>query len=412
MRIAERSTYLRQARRFSRNARLFLLSQLLAGIASGVYSLLFNLYLVRLGYDERFIGEVNGLSVLATGLVAFPAGLLADRIGRRRTMIIGGFVPAIAFFGQSTVPGAQAILLFGIVAGAGIAMVTVCFSPFMAENSGPEDRPYLFSASFALMTLAGMTGSLIGGNLPRLFADLFGWPVDSSAPFRLALQLAAVMFGLAAVPFLLTKESPRSFVQAEPERPSISMAHADIRRRMLSFAVVNVLVGIAGGLILPFFNVYFLKTFGLPAQRVGLIFAVSQALMALGVLLAPALVRRTGKVNAIVAGHFATVPFLLILAVAGNPWVAASAYWGRNLAMNIISPIQGTFAMEMVPVRRRATLSGISTMAWNTTWAISSVVGGVLILVLGYPAMFLISAAGYAITGGVYLLAFRRYRNL
>jgi len=36
----------------------------------------------------------------------------------------------------------------------------------------------------------------------------------------------------------------------------------------------------------------------------------------------------------------------------------------------------------------------------------------VLILALGYPAMFLISAAGYAITGGVYLLAFRRYRNL
>jgi MFS family permease len=412
MRSTESSAYLRQVRRFGRNARLFLLSQLLAGIASGVYSLLFNLYLIRLGYNEEFIGQVNGLSVLATGLVAFPAGLLADRIGRRRTMIVGAFIPALAYLGQSSLADAQAILLFGIAAGAGIALVTTCFSPFMAENSGSEERPYLFSVNFALATLAAMSGSLLGGNLPRIFADLFAWPVDSSAPYRLALQLAAVMFGLAAVPFILTSESPHGFMQAELERPDISMARADIRGRMLSFAVVNVLVGIAGGLILPFFNVYFVETFTLPAQSVGMIFAVSQALMALGVLVAPALARRTGKVNAIVAGHFATGPFLFILAAAGNPWVAATAYWGRNLAMNIISPIQGTFAMEMVPARLRGTLSGINSMAWNTTWAISSVVGGVLILALGYPRIFLISAACYAITGSVYFLAFRRYRNL
>ncbi len=412
MRLVERSAYLQQTRRFSRNARLFLLSQLLAGIASGVYSLLFNLYLVHLGYNEELIGTVNGLSVLATGLVAFPAGLLADRIGRRRTMIIGGFVPALAYLGQSTFPGEKAILLFGLAAGAGIALVTICFSPFMAENSGPEERPYLFSANFALATMAGMAGSLLGGNLPGIFSDVFGWPVDSSAPYRLALQLASIVFGLAAVPFILTKELPPSLAQAEPEHRTISMARADIRRRMLSFALVNVLVGIAGGMVLPFFNVYFTKTFGLPSQRVGLIFAVSQALMAIGVMLAPALVRRTGKVNAIVAGHLATVPFFCVLAVAGNPWVAASAYWGRNLAMNVISPIQGTFAMEMVPARLRGTLSGVNSMAWNTTWAISSVVGGVLILALGYPSMFLISAACYAVTGTVYFLAVRDYRKL
>jgi hypothetical protein len=40
MRLLERSAYVRHARHFSRNTRLFLSSQILAGIGSGIFSLL------------------------------------------------------------------------------------------------------------------------------------------------------------------------------------------------------------------------------------------------------------------------------------------------------------------------------------------------------------------------------------
>ena len=52
MTFLQQSTYLRQVRRFSRNARLFLLSQAIAGIGSGIYSLLFNLYLVSSAFTR------------------------------------------------------------------------------------------------------------------------------------------------------------------------------------------------------------------------------------------------------------------------------------------------------------------------------------------------------------------------
>ena len=126
-------------------------------------------------------------------------------------------------------------------------------------------------------------------------------------------------------------------------------------------------------------------------------------------LLSPALVRRTGKVAAIVGGHFWVLPFLGILAVTNNAWVAAAAFWGRNAGINAINPVYGAFAMEMVPARLRATLSGINNMAWNATWAVSSVIGGLLILSLGYHTIFLISAVFYAITGSIYAIAFGRY---
>jgi MFS family permease len=403
-----RSTYLQQSRRFSRNARLFLASQALAGIGSGIFSLLFNLYLVRLGFNEDVIGQVAAVSSLSIGLAAFPAGLIGDRLGRRSSLLIGGCLAGVGYLGQTLTPSAGIIMALGVVAGGGLALLAISMSPFMAENSGPDERPYLFSASFALMTLCTMVGNLIGGLLPRMFTGLLALLPDGPQPYRLALWVGVALLGVATAPFYLLRDDRRQIDRHDAVAPAVSMADTDVYRRMAIFALASATIGVAGGLIIPFFNVYFLKQFSLPAERVGLIFAVGQALMGIGQLLSPAVARRSGKAAAIVGGHFAVLPFLGILAFTGNPWVAAVAFWGRNVGINMINPIFGAFAMEMVPARLRATLSGINNMAWNTTWAVSSAIGGVLILSQGYRPAFLIAALFYALTGSVYALAFRR----
>jgi MFS family permease len=411
MTFLPQSTYLQQVRRFSRNARLFLLSQAIAGIGSGIYSLLFNLYLVRLGYHEDFIGQVTGVTTLVTGIVAIPAGLLADRIGRRRSMLLGGIVVPLAYLAQTLAPRPEIMLVTGAFVGAGIAMVSIAFNPFMAENSEPAERPYLFSSSFSLMMLSGMVGNLAGGVLPRVFSSLFSLLPQDAAPYRLALWAAVGLYALAALPFYFLREDRRLEARVEAVHPQISMARSDVYRRMAAYVIVSILVGVAGGVILPFMNVYFHNQFGLPDAQVGVIFAASQLLMGVVMLWSPQLARRVGKMPSITAGYFSAVPFLGILALTGNPWVAAAAYLGRNVGMNVISPIGGAFAMELVPPRLRATLSGINNMAWNMTWAISSVIGGGLILAWGYSRVFALSAVFYVITGSVFLLAFKQYRK-
>ena len=49
-------SYLRQFGRMNRNARLYLLSNTLSSITVGIFILLYNLYLVSLGYQADFIG--------------------------------------------------------------------------------------------------------------------------------------------------------------------------------------------------------------------------------------------------------------------------------------------------------------------------------------------------------------------
>ena len=71
---------------FNRDVRLMLFSQALIGftIFGGIYTVLLNLYLLRLGYGPQLIGQINAAGALSFALLSIPAGMLADRWGARR----------------------------------------------------------------------------------------------------------------------------------------------------------------------------------------------------------------------------------------------------------------------------------------------------------------------------------------
>ncbi|PLS82905.1 MAG: hypothetical protein CYG59_02685, partial [Chloroflexi bacterium] len=94
--------------RFSRPVRLYLVSSALFGfsIFGGIYTLLLNLYLVRLGYGPDFVGVVNASGMLALALFSLPAGALGTRYGSRRGLIVG---LSLIVIGLGLLPGAERI---------------------------------------------------------------------------------------------------------------------------------------------------------------------------------------------------------------------------------------------------------------------------------------------------------------
>jgi MFS family permease len=83
--------YLHVLRRFSRDVCLYLITAALIGftIFGGIYTVLLNLYLVRLGYGPSFVGLVNAAGPLAMAIFCLPAGAFGGRWGSRRAMIAG-----------------------------------------------------------------------------------------------------------------------------------------------------------------------------------------------------------------------------------------------------------------------------------------------------------------------------------
>jgi len=55
----------------------------------GVAAVLFNLYVLRLGYTVEFLGILGGIGFAVYALVSLPAGAIGARIGLRRAVSLG-----------------------------------------------------------------------------------------------------------------------------------------------------------------------------------------------------------------------------------------------------------------------------------------------------------------------------------
>lgn len=151
-------------------------------------------------------GTVVGIGVLTSGLLNLPMGMAADRIDRRRLVILGGL---IAGYGVLTIGGADGAhqlaissALFGI--GGGIAMPAV-----MAMATRHGNRRAAMGSVMAMMTVAHSAGMMIGSLLGGVVMDLSTLP--AVFPAGALVMLAGTIVFLAVC---LSPEARRSAVPA------------------------------------------------------------------------------------------------------------------------------------------------------------------------------------------------------
>ena len=209
--------YLRQLGSFSLNARLFLLSTIVTGLSFSIYMLIFNLYIDSSGYSRSFLGELQSMPNLIALFGAVPAGILVDRIGRKRALLLANAGRTLASLGIVLAPGAWWLRLSMITFGLSGSLWMVSGSPFMMENSEEEERNALFSASFGLQTLVGFFGTLVGGYLPSVFGGFLNVDIESAPAYAATMGVTVALSALALIPMFLITEKPR---QAEVEARS------------------------------------------------------------------------------------------------------------------------------------------------------------------------------------------------
>src|SRR5436190_4535942 len=82
--------YWQTIRLFSPSLRRFLIAMALFMMADfGILAVLQNLFLLRLGFDVKFIGLIWSLGTLVWAIAALPAGLFGSRLGLRNGILTG-----------------------------------------------------------------------------------------------------------------------------------------------------------------------------------------------------------------------------------------------------------------------------------------------------------------------------------
>ena len=412
-------TYFYRFGAFSRDVRLFFITACAVGFVfdGGIYSVIFNLYLLRLDYGPTFIGQVNSAGLLAFSVFSLPAGALGARFGSRRIMIAG---LTLMLIGCTTLPLAE-LSPFGWLAGwllvtyilvlVGLSLYFVNTAPFLMRAADPVRRNQAVSMQAALLALAAFVGSLLGGFLPGVTAALLGVNLTDAAAYRYPLLTAALML-LPAVFVMRSTSSANDLPAAADEALSSGAARA-LNAIAFPLAVVGVLVGVrlfqvAGvAAAFTFFNVYLDDGLGVSTAQIGTLTAFGRLVSVPAALLTPVLAARFGNSRVVVWASFLGAVLLLPLALVPTVGAAGLGYMGIVALSSIRYPAFLVYSMELVPARFRGPVAGAGETAAGLSFSAMALLGGYMIATSGYQNLFLLSAGLTAVGALLFWLYFR-----
>ena len=421
-------SYLRQFGRFQRNARLYLISNALSGVTLGIILVLYNLYIVSLGYDTAFIGLLLFAGTLGAGLAIFPAGFCVDRFGGKVVLIWASVLIGVAGAGQMLFRTPVPLLISTFVVGIGGAFIIVVNAPFLSMNSTPSERPHLFSLAIVLTLATTVLGEVLGGSLPLWFRSV-SWlmaplPVRwvgllAVQPLARSYQLSLLLAGVIAAPsfvplFLMSDDPPRRLpVISEdgPAQPKTSVRsllqsllswrkqplRALLFRPLSVFIVIQMLIGAGAGLFIPYFNLYFVQHLKASPALFGVIDGAANTLNALLTLLAPWLVLRFGKIATLIIPRLLSIPLMLVIGLAGSLPLATALYPFRQGLMDMSQGILQLFSMEVVAPQQRGFANSSYQAAYQVAMALSASLAGLVIARLGYAPVFISAALLYSL---------------
>jgi MFS family permease len=288
--------------------------------AYGSLSVVLVFYLIGVGLRESQTGILLTLTLVGDTVISLYLTTRADRMGRRRMLVVGAILMAAAGLAFACTSN----LIFLIIAGT-IGVI----SP-----SGNEVGPFLSieqaalahvvpdqsrTEVFAWYTLAGSvataTGALFAGAITSVLQKNTLAPVSS---YRVVVVLYAVVGVLLAGLFLRLSsaaevQSPRE-ASALPTTLKNFFGIGRSHRVVMKLSSLFALDSFAGGFVVQSFAAYwFYLRFGVQAATLGVIFFWANIFAGISALLASRLAARWGLVNTMVLTHLPS-NILLIMA--------------------------------------------------------------------------------------------------
>jgi MFS family permease len=178
-------------------ALIALASFALSMMGQGVFSNMFPIYLVNtISLTAAEIGLMFSVSAVSAFILTYPSGWLADRFGRKKTLVPGLLVMGIAAFVLTQVNGLFSVLVLSGFYGAGEALAQGASQAYVADIA-PAERRGTFLGVWSLFSNTEGTISplLIGG-----VADVIGFPPTFTI-VAVFLALSAVMMAALAPDF-------------------------------------------------------------------------------------------------------------------------------------------------------------------------------------------------------------------
>ena len=363
---------------------------------------------LTLGVAEGETGLLQTALTLPFILFAIPAGLLTDRISRRKLMAGAEALRAAALAailaliatGWLTLP---LLAVLGFIAVCGTVVYSVAAPALVPSLVTPQLLPAANARVELARTIAFASGPALGG-------VLVGW-VGAAPAFGFAAALSVIAVVLLAGIFEPVREATarRHPMQDIKEGAAFVFHHALLRPVFITQFIFNT----GHFLILAVFVPYAVRQLGVSATGVGTTLAMFGVGMVVGALLATRIMKRLAFGTVIGLGPvtgFVAAGVMALTTIIHSPWLAGLSFFllGVGPILWVISTT--TLRQSVTPPRLLGRVSAINILSYGARplgSALGAAIGGlygaeaclyVAVAIFGAQALVILMSPAVSLT--------------
>jgi MFS family permease len=362
----------------TRDGYLLFLTRFMRLFAYGSLSVILVFYLVGLGLNASQTGLLLTLTLVGDTVISLYLTTRADRIGRRRMLIVGSILMSAAGVAFACTSNLLLLIIAGTIGvispsgnevGPFLSIEQAALSHVVPDRSRTE--------VFAWYTMAGSVatamGALFAGMITRVLQKT---TMTSSGMYRVVVILYAVIGALLAILFLRlssaaevrSSEEASAFPRTMKSFFGVGRSH----RVVLKLSSLFALDSFAGGFVLQSFAAYwFYLRFGVNPATLGVIFFWANIFAGISALLAARLAARWGLINTMVLTHLPSNILLILVPLMPNLRLAVLVLLIRFSISQMDVPTRQSYIMAVVSKEERSAAAGITGVARTTGAAMS-----------------------------------------
>jgi MFS family permease len=375
---------------------LLFASRMLRLFAYGALSVVLVLYLKEAGLTGTEIGLLLTMTLIGDTLISLWLTTSADRFGRKRTLILGAGLMALAGLVFALARGFLPLLIaatIGVISPSGNEV-----GPFLAieqaalsQTVSDDRRTGVFAWYQLAGSLATAAGALVCGlGLTVLEAQGF----TTMAGYQVVLAIYAILGVVLAVLFLrLSSACEAGGLTSGQKRPKLLLGLHKSRGVVLKLSALFALDAFGGGFVLQSVMAYWFHIrFNADLATLGGIFFGANLLAGFSGLAAAALARRLGLINTMVFTHIPSNVLLILVPFMPTLPLAIAVLLMRFAISQMDVPTRQSYTVAVVSPDERSAAAGVTGVARTLGAALAPMFAG----------MFLGSAA---LAGGPFVVA-------
>jgi len=370
----------------------YLWAGLLINRAGGFAVLFLSLYLTtQRGARVALAGLVVGTYGIGGVLGTLAGGVLADRWGRRRTLVSSHLACAAALLGLALVTRLGAIAALCGLLGVFQSMPAPAFVAAITDMVPAERRSRAFNLEFWAFNLGTAGASLLAGLLAEWsYVGLF--LLDGASSLIAAVVfLAKLPETLPGVPADATPSRPRGLRTVLSDRIFLVFAGLTLLQALL-YTQISTIVPLA------------MRADGLSAAAYGSVVALSGTLIVIGQLFVPRLIDRHRKDRVLAFAQAASAIGFAVLIFADRlpAYLAAAVIW--TVGSMLAAPPNAEINSELAPPALRGRYQAVFYLTFPAASFLAPALGGAGLQYLGSAHWAVVAAVGLA-AAGLHLVA-------